>query len=186
MERNITQDFANQIFGNWKVIELDEQKSNETGRIYWKCQCQCGCNTIRSFRSDVVPTVSAGCSQAPSVRAKICPKCGKSFFPKKYGHTRRYCFECVPDGIYSNGASMRRLIKKWALDYKGSHCELCGYNKCTDALEFHHLDPDQKDFSISDRDIKLDWGKIKNELDKCILICANCHRELHAHEKERK
>lgn len=81
---------------------------------------------------------------------------------------------------------MRRLIKKWALEYKGNHCELCGYNKCIDALEFHHLDPNQKDFSISDRDIKLDWEKIKNELDKCILICANCHRELHAHEKERK
>lgn len=81
---------------------------------------------------------------------------------------------------------MRRLIKKWALDYKGNKCELCGYHKCIDALDFHHLDPSQKDFSISDRDIKLDWEKIKEELDKCILICANCHRELHAQEKERK
>lgn len=66
-----------------------------------------------------------------------------------------------------------------AIDYKGGSCQKCGYDKCNGALEFHHLDPSEKDFGISAKgDIK-SWERIRVELDKCILICANCHRELH-------
>lgn len=63
--------------------------------------------------------------------------------------------------------------------YKGGKCEKCGYNKCNSALDFHHLNPKQKKFSLS-KERKSIWSKgIKEELDKCILLCANCHRELH-------
>lgn len=79
---------------------------------------------------------------------------------------------------------MRRLIKRWALEYKGNKCQCCGYDKCVDALEFHHLDETQKDFGISDRNVPTDWESIKNELDKCILVCSNCHREIHAGYRE--
>ena len=75
---------------------------------------------------------------------------------------------------------MRRLIKRWALEYKGNKCQCCGYDKCVDALDFHHLDETQKDFGISDRNVPTDWKSIKNELDKCILVCSNCHCEIHA------
>ena len=115
---------------------------------------------------------------------KQCEKCSKTFIPKQYGMTRRYCFECVPDGL-SNGVDIRRLIKQWALDYKGYKCSRCGYNKCLEALEFHHQDMTQKEFSISDRDIKLDWKNIRQELDKCELVCANCHREIHCESEHR-
>ena len=114
---------------------------------------------------------------------KICEKCGKTFIPKQYGSTRRYCFECIPDGL-SNGAEIRKQIKHWALEYKGTQCSICGYNKCIEALEFHHRDMSEKDFSISDRNLKLDWQAIKKELDKCDVVCANCHRELHAKRNE--
>ena len=50
--------------------------------------------------------------------------------------------------------------------------------KCNSALEFHHVDPKQKDFHIS-KNMNKSWYKIKNEIEKCILVCANCHRELH-------
>ena len=64
------------------------------------------------------------------------------------------------------------------MKYKGGSCSRCGYDKCEAALEFHHLDPSQKE---------MDWNKLRlvaesklyNELDKCILVCSNCHRELH-------
>lgn len=113
---------------------------------------------------------------------KICPKCGNKFIPKQYGTTRRYCFDCVPDNYWNNqsDASIRNIIKKWALEYKGNKCSICGYERCSDALEFHHLDDNEKDFNISDRKLKQDWPAIKAELDKCILVCANCHRELHS------
>ena len=81
---------------------------------------------------------------------------------------------------------MRKIIKQWALDYKGHQCHGCGYNKCDTALEFHHIDPSKKDFIISDTNLKLDWEIIKKELDKCELVCANCHREIHEEEKNEK
>lgn len=67
-----------------------------------------------------------------------------------------------------------------AVTYKGGKCERCGYDRCIDALEFHHIDPVQKDFTISAKGYTRSWNKVKAELDKCIMLCANCHRELHA------
>ncbi len=72
-----------------------------------------------------------------------------------------------------------RALKQKAVDYKGGQCQECGYKKNIAALDFHHLDPSQKDFSISDTRTK-SFANIKPELDKCVLLCANCHRELHA------
>jgi len=75
--------------------------------------------------------------------------------------------------------NMNRKNKKQALiNYKGGKCFICGYNKCNSALEFHHKDPNEKDFTLSNH-----YGKtvedIKKELDKCDLLCSNCHREVH-------
>ena len=113
------------------------------------------------------------------IREKVCGKCGKSFIVKDNAFNRRYCYDRVPSTPKS-GAQNRQIIKQWALEYKGSKCEKCGYNKCSEALEFHHKNPEEKDFNLSDRNLILDWQEIKKELDKCILVCANCHREIHA------
>ena len=69
--------------------------------------------------------------------------------------------------------------KKKAVEYKGGKCERCGYNKCIDALEFHHIDPTQKDKNFGSMKLRK-WEDQKTELDKCICVCANCHREIHA------
>ena len=76
----------------------------------------------------------------------------------------------------------KRLIKQILVDYKGGKCEICGYNKCLGALEFHHLNPEEKEFTISKKNVNNNTIKIedlKREADKCILVCANCHAELH-------
>jgi predicted transcriptional regulator len=80
----------------------------------------------------------------------------------------------------------RQKVKKLAIDYKGGSCQRCGYNKCDGALEFHHLDPSKKDFSISSSGNTRGWELIKKELDKCIMVCANCHREIHEEERNKK
>lgn len=72
----------------------------------------------------------------------------------------------------------RQRLKIRAVEYKGGSCSKCNYSKCIAALEFHHLDPNEKDFGIGSGDIKA-WKKVKIELDKCIILCANCHREEH-------
>lgn len=170
-----------QSFGHWIVKQLDEERTQKKGKIYWLCECDCGCGTTKSIRADALSQVTTGgCIHVTSYQSKTCLKCGKEFFPKKQAKVRKYCYECVPEESYANGATMRKNIKKWSLDYKGSKCKCCGYNRCETALEFHHLDPTQKDFNISDRDIKLNWDEIKCELDKCILVCSNCHREIHS------
>lgn len=74
----------------------------------------------------------------------------------------------------------RRKVKEMSIDYKGGKCLTCGYNKHQSALEFHHIDPKEKDFSIGSNGYCYSWDKIKKELDKCILVCSNCHREIHS------
>ena len=74
----------------------------------------------------------------------------------------------------------RRKLREMSRDYKGGKCVLCGYTKCLGALEFHHVDPSQKDFALSVKGLTRSWEKIQAELDKCVLVCANCHREVHA------
>ena len=75
----------------------------------------------------------------------------------------------------------RYRLKQKAVHYKGGKCNMCGYNNEMKALQFHHTDSKAKDFAISQ--VKSSsWDNIKIELDKCILLCANCHSEIHAKE----
>lgn len=92
---------------------------------------------------------------------------------------------------YFNGSNYRNLknsrikLKERLVEYKGGKCEKCGYNKCITALEFHHIDPNEKDFGIGSFNV-LSFDKCKREVDKCILVCANCHREIHYEEHLKK
>lgn len=71
----------------------------------------------------------------------------------------------------------RKRTKLKLIEYKGGKCEICGYSKCIRALEFHHTNPNDKDFTISGK--SLSFEKLKNEVDKCMLVCSNCHSEIH-------
>ena len=71
-------------------------------------------------------------------------------------------------------------LKEYIDAIKSNGCKLCGYNKCREALEFHHVSADKK-FEIgtmAKRNVSI--NKLKPELAKCVLVCANCHREIHA------
>ena len=72
----------------------------------------------------------------------------------------------------------RRDKKEKAVEILGGKCEICRYDKCIAAMDFHHRNPEEKDISIKDI-INCSWKKIEEELKKCILLCANCHRETH-------
>ena len=74
----------------------------------------------------------------------------------------------------------RKKIKSMAIIYKGGECIFCGYSRCAGALEFHHLDPKGKDFGLGQNGLTRSWKRTQNELDKCIMVCSNCHKEIHA------
>jgi len=76
-------------------------------------------------------------------------------------------------------AKRRRKIKTLAIAYKGGKCQICGYCKYQGALDLHHI-TGKKEFGIGDKGYTRSWEKVQTELDKCILVCANCHRELEA------
>ena len=67
-----------------------------------------------------------------------------------------------------------------AVAAKGYKCEICGYDRCAEALEFHHLNESDKDFGLSERGHARSWKRVEKEFKKCVLLCANCHREVHA------
>jgi hypothetical protein len=76
--------------------------------------------------------------------------------------------------------SWRQRTKQRIRDAMGGACVCCGYDKCLAALDFHHIDPKAKDFSISDIGRKIrSWEVIIDELRKCVVLCKNCHLEVH-------
>ena len=79
-------------------------------------------------------------------------------------------------------------VKKWRNNTKakmveamGGKCQCCGYNTCNQSLAFHHIDPTIKDIGFGDtRANPKSWSRIIEELKKCVLVCHNCHSEIHA------
>lgn len=90
---------------------------------------------------------------------------------RTYADRKEYIKEAV--------AKRRKKIRAMALEYGGNKCKICGYCQCTRALTFHHIDPAKKDFGLSANGITRSWEKTKAELDKCVLLCMNCHMEVH-------
>lgn len=78
----------------------------------------------------------------------------------------------------------RDKVKKMAVEYCGGKCQDCLTSfSYPGVYDFHHLDENIKEFSIGNNGYTKGWEKIKKELDKCILLCSNCHRIRHAKQK---
>jgi len=76
-------------------------------------------------------------------------------------------------------AKRRTKLKRMVIEYKGGKCALCGYEKYAGAFDLHHIGDSKKEFGLSASGLTRSWEKTKKEADKCILVCANCHREIH-------
>lgn len=78
-----------------------------------------------------------------------------------------------------NVIDYRKRRKLNLVKLSGEKCNVCGYNKCINALEFHHINPEEKEFGLGNGNCRKLETDLK-ELKKCILVCANCHREIEA------
>ena len=112
----------------------------------------------------------------------FCPKCKRilykdSFYKVKGKHKYRlmkWCIDC-------NKRHVNTALRKYKIDivkYMGGKCKFCGYNKCIHSLDIHHINPEHKDPNFKQMR-KILRNDLKKELEKCVLICANCHREIH-------
>lgn len=182
-------DLTNKRFGRLIALEKAPSRNKKT---YWKCQCDCG-NIKEIQTSHLISGAiqSCGClaiEKNPLTNStttiKQCLICKKQFSTTNY--KRAYCFECIPSGLTQTESLKRkdRLLKHKLIEYKGGKCQKCGYNKCEGALQFHHLNPKEKTFTIAQQNLSVHFP-IENfykEIDKCILLCANCHAEMHYNE----
>ena len=125
---------------------------------------------------------------------KICTKCKLAKLTSEFSRDKSrkdglkcWCKDCdyevakkryrTNPGRYKkligNHADRLRMVKQAA---KSNGCSICGYKRCASALEFHHKESAKKESTISQID---SFKKLKEELAKCIVVCANCHREIH-------
>lgn len=112
---------------------------------------------------------------------KTCIKCKLSkdendFYMREGKTTHSYCKQRVSEQTVRR----QRALKLSAIKYKGSACYDCGKSYHPAVYDFHHLNPSEKDFNIGRRKSLKFSQELKDELDKCILLCSNCHRVRHA------
>ena len=115
---------------------------------------------------------------------KYCEICSAKF--ETNSSSRIYCYDCSGESLRlkydtrkHQKTILRRSMKKQAIKMLGGKCSKCGYDKCIDALEFHHTDPRKKDFKLGSGNT-MSWKEYKSEALKCILVCSNCHKEIHS------
>lgn len=122
---------------------------------------------VRSRRADP--------ASAPAIIDRPCRRHGlTNFCLERRGYYR--CMLCRQERV----SEWRRRVKRTLVNEAGGKCFLCGYGRCTAALQFHHLDPSQKTFALSDDGVARNIALARAEVAKCVLLCANCHAEVEA------
>lgn len=110
---------------------------------------------------------------------KWCSNCERylaiASYDKQANGLKSQCKNCLKN----RQKRIRINYKQEMVDYLGGKCQNCGYNKCLAALDFHHNDPRIKTITLSQRINNKPSEKTYLELDKCTLLCANCHRTVH-------
>lgn len=114
------------------------------------------------------------------MKTKICVRCNESkdisefYKKKKENRVSSWCRKCLYDAQHLRWKDRKRK----AVDLLGGKCCKCDYNKNLAALEFHHKNKNNKKYDWAKLQ-RRKWNDIIKELKKCILLCSNCHKELH-------
>jgi transposase len=106
---------------------------------------------------------------------RTCKTHGPTEFALYTGGTYR-CVRCRGDAVVRR----RRMVRETIVREAGGRCVICGYDEYPGALQFHHLDPSQKQFALSGRGLTRSLERMRDEAKKCVLLCANCHAAVEA------
>ncbi len=102
-----------------------------------------------------------------------CATHGETTFEIRPDGARR-CLKCRSEAV----ARRRRLVKSILVEEFGGRCQICGYDRYSGALEFHHVDPATKEFSLGHAGVTRSLERARAEARKCVLLCATCHAEV--------
>lgn len=142
--------------------------------------CSSFCAHKRFLTEDSKAKISNSLYKSYGTMPRYCKICSTKL---NYKNKSGYCSRCKPPRItrYQNVKNFRRNRKLELVEYKGGKCSICGYSKIPSILEFHHRNPSEKSFTIgSGKDHhKKTWEEVLKEVDKCELVCPNCHKEIH-------
>lgn len=105
-----------------------------------------------------------------------CPVHGLTAFVKYSATDHHRCEQCRKDRVVAR----RRKVKALLVEEAGGRCVLCGYDRYSGALQFHHLVPAEKSFGLGLRGVARSLERCREEARKCALLCANCHAEVEA------
>lgn len=166
-----TCDKCQQIFPNRMIIDGKERVLHKR-RFCLNCSPFGKLNRRDLTKTHIGPNTCSACGKVKSADAFYKRQNGNQYTRCKQCHNKRY-------SSTKRMAKWRKQMKQRCVNYKGGRCYLCGYNKCLTALEFHHLDPNEKEFTIAYKATGNSFDTLRPELDKCVLLCANCHREVH-------
>jgi hypothetical protein len=99
-----------------------------------------------------------------------------AFYSRGPGQGRKWsCKRCVGEAVTRRKQKLKRIL----VDEAGGCCAVCGYDRCIVNLTFHHVDPSQKIFAMS-MAVGRSIAAFREEAEKCVLVCANCHGEIEA------
>ena len=112
---------------------------------------------------------------APREVMRACKRHGRTVLRLDSRGTYR-CVLCSQHHV----AERRRRVKRILVDEAGGCCVMCGYDACIAALQFHHVDPQAKTFALSHEGVTRSLDRARDEAQKCVLLCGNCHAEVEA------
>jgi transposase len=121
------------------------------------------------------PRRKRGMEDGPREMVSRCQHHGETGFVRE-GRGYYRCKRCRMERV----SQRRQVIKRKLVDEAGGKCLICRYDRCQQALEFHHLDPSSKEFDLGCKGVTRSLARSRAEARKCVLLCANCHREVEA------
>lgn len=184
MEKEVLEELALQGLSTYQIAK--ELKKGQTTIRHWLKKYGLKTNH-KKIGEGYINSGNNCCKEKISNGLKVCASCKiekpisefYTFIKRGKESYYSYCKPCAK--VIFKERDNRNSFKAKAVEYAGGKCTICGYDRCQRALEFHHKNPKEKDFSISSMTFnrKELTQDVIEEVDKCVLLCANCHREVH-------
>jgi transposase len=130
---------------------------------------------MRKYELKPAPRRKRGSKDGPRELEARCRHHGETYFVRE-GRGYYRCKRCRMERV----SQRRRIIKRKLVEEAGGKCLICGYDRCQQVLQFHHLDPSTKEFHLALNGVTRSLARSRAEAKKCVLLCANCHGEVEA------